>query len=78
MGEEHVEAPEERLRELEIELIEERKPTLPPSTYPWDSFDRRNQLWTRKETLERAKVQRARTELWQWLRRVFTLGLWRN
>ena len=39
---------EERLREMEIELIEDRKLTLPPSTYPWDGFDRRNQLWRRK------------------------------
>lgn len=44
------------LRELEIELIEDRKLTLPPSTYPWDSFDRRNQLWRRKQALERAKA----------------------
>ena len=69
---------EERLRELEIELIEEHKLTLPPSTYPWDSFDRRSQLWARKEVLERARVQRARAELRQWLRRVFTLELWQS
>ena len=30
---------EERLRELEIELIDDRKLTLPPFTYPWDGFD---------------------------------------
>lgn len=69
---------EERLRELKIKLIEDRKLMLPPSTYLWDGFDRRNQLWTRKQALERARVQRARAELWQWLRRVFTLGLWQS
>ena len=69
---------EERLRELEIELIENRKLTLPPSTYPWDSFDRRNQLWTRRQALERARVQCARAELRRWLWRVLTLGLWRG
>ena len=69
---------EERLRELEIELIEEHKLTLPPSTYPWDGFDRRREIWTRKEALERARVQRARVELRRWLCRVITFGLWRN
>ena len=69
---------EERLRELEIELIKDRKLMLPPSTYPWDSFDRRNRLLTRKQALERARVQRARAELRRWLRRVITFGLWRN
>ena len=69
---------EERMRELEIELIEDRKLTLPPSTYPWDGFDRRNHLWTRRQALERARVQRTRAELRRWLRRVLTLGLWRD
>ena len=69
---------EERLRELEIELIEDRKLTLPPSTYPWDGFDRRRELWTRKQALERARVQRARAELRQWLRGVITFGLWKS
>ena len=31
-------AARERVLELEIELIEERKLTLPPATYPWDGF----------------------------------------
>ena len=69
---------EERLRELEIELIEDRKLTLPPSTYLWDGFDRRRELWTRKQALERARVQRARAELRRWVRRVITFGLWRH
>ena len=67
---------EERLRELEIRLIEDHKLTLPPSTYPWDSFDRRSNLWTRKEALSRARVERARAEFRRWLRRVLTLRLW--
>ena len=71
-------AAEERLRELEIELIEDHELTLPPSTYPWDSFDRRSHLWTRKEALNRARVERARAELRRWLRRVLTLRLWRD
>ena len=70
-----MEVTEEQTRELEVELIEGRKLTLPPSTYLWDGFDRRNQLWTCKQVLERAQVQRARAELWHWLRRVITFGL---
>lgn len=54
---------EERPRVLEIKLIEDRKLALPQSTYPRDSFDRRNQLWTRRQALERARVHRARAEL---------------
>ena len=69
---------EERLRELEVEMIEERRLTLPPSTYPWDGFDRRSQLWTRRQALGRARVERARARLRRWIRRVLTLGLWRN
>ena len=66
---------EEPTRELEIELIEDRKLMLPPSTYPWGGFDRRRELWVRRQALERARVQRARADLWHWLRRVFTIGL---
>ena len=66
------------MRELEIEMIEEHGLTLPPATYPWDGFDRRNELWSRRQTLERVRVGRARAQLRQSLRRVLTLGLWRN
>ena len=67
----------ERMLELEIELIDRHELTLPPRTYPWDSFDRRSHLWTRKEALSRARVERARADLRQWLRRKLTFGLWR-
>ena len=68
----------ERMRELEIELIGERELTLPPRTYPWDSSDRRDELWRRTQALERARVERARAQIRRWTRRVLTLGLWRN
>ena len=71
-------AARERVLELEIELIEERKLTLPPATYPWDGFGRREQVWRRRQSLRRARTARARAELRRLLRRVLTFGLWRD
>ena len=69
---------EERMRALEIELIGERELTLPPRTYPWDGSDRRDEVWRRTQALERARVERARAQIRRWIRRVLTLGLWRD
>ncbi len=69
---------EERMRELEIELIGGRELTLPPRTYPWDGSDRRDEVWRRTKALERARVERARAQIRSWIRRVLTLGRWRN
>ena len=69
---------EERMRELEIELIGERELTLPPRTYPWDGSDRRDEVWRRTQALERARVERARAQIRRWIRRVLTLGRWRD
>ena len=69
---------EERIRELEIELIGERELTLPPRTYPWDGSDRRDEVWRRTQALERARVERSRAQIRRWTRRVLTLGLWRD
>ena len=68
----------ERMLELEIGLIGERELTLPPRTYPWDGSDRRDELWRRTQALERARVERARAQIRRWIRRVLTLGLWRD
>ena len=68
----------ERTLELEIEMIGEHELTLPPRTYPWDGPDRRKQLWMRTQALDRVRVERARAQLRRWLRRVLTLGLWRD
>ena len=67
---------EERMRELEIAMIEEHKLTLPPARYPWDNFDRRDEVWWRRQTLARVRGERIRAHLRRWLRRVLTLGLW--
>ena len=69
---------EERMRELEIAMIGEHELTLPPATYPWDRFDRRDEVRRRTQALNRVRVERARAQLRRWLRRVLTLGLWRR
>ncbi|MDD9994914.1 MAG: hypothetical protein OXS35_04095, partial [Dehalococcoidia bacterium] len=68
----------ERVLKLEIVLIEKHGLTLPPASYPWDQFDRRDQLWERERGLDRARVERNRALLRRWLRRVITFGLWRS
>ena len=69
---------EERLLELEIEMIDKHGLTLPHRTYPWNSSERRNEVRRKQQVLEEVRVDRARAQLRLWLRRVFTLGLWRN
>ncbi|MXY98637.1 MAG: hypothetical protein F4Z29_13065 [Gemmatimonadetes bacterium] len=69
---------EERLRELEIELIGERGLTVPPDTDPWDSLSRRTQVRWRTQTLERVHRERVLAQIRQWIRRILTLGRWRN
>ena len=66
----------ERVMELEIELIEERDMMLPPWTYPWDQWDRRQSLRWRREALEGTRADRARAELIRKLLRIVTFGLW--
>lgn len=68
----------ERVLELELELIEGHDLTLPPSTYPWDRPDRRQNLRRRKESLKETRADRARAELLQRLLRLLTFGLWRR
>ena len=67
-----------RVLELETELIDTHKLTLPPSTYPWDGFDRREQLRLRELYMENARKNRRRALLRRWLRRILTFGLWRK
>ena len=64
----------ERWLELEVELIETHKLTLPPTTYPWDWGDRRQEVRRRNETLDEIMVDRKMLRL----RRFLTFGLWRK
>ena len=69
---------QERVLTSEIALIDKYGLTLPPASYPWDQFDRRDQLWERNRDLDRVRVERNRALLRRWLRRVFTFNIWRN
>lgn len=64
---------EERIRELEVGMLDEHGLTLPPEKQPLYGLDRRDQLIWRKETLR--EVRRALA--WRYLlRKVVTFGLW--
>ena len=69
---------EERVRELEVAMLERHGLTLPPETEPLCGLDRSSQLNWRKETLNEVRVTRARRELLCSVRQVLTLGLWRK
>ena len=49
---------EERMRGLEIDLIEDHGVTLPPATYPWTEGERRSEVRSRTMTLERVRGER--------------------
>ena len=69
---------QEPMLELEIAIVGEHELTLPPASFPWDQFDRQDQLWERTQDLKRVRAERERALLRRWLRRVLTVGLWRN
>ena len=68
---------EERIRELEVAMLEDHGLTLPPETEPLRGLDRSSQLNWRRETLREVRVTRARRELLRSVWRMLTLGLWR-
>ena len=69
---------ERRLWELEIVLIRDHELTLPPASYPWDRFDRRDEVWALERALADARTERRRALFWLGVRRVLTLGMWRK
>ena len=69
---------QEPMLEMEIALVGEHELTLPPASFPWDEFDRRDKVWERTQDLKRVRAERNRALLRRWLRRVLTLGLWRK
>ena len=69
---------QEPMLELELAIVEEHGLTLPPASFPWDEFDRRDKVWERTQDLKRVRAERNRALLRRWLRRVLTLGLWRK
>ena len=69
---------EERIRQLEVTMLEQHGLTLPPETQPLRGLDRSSQLNWRKVTLHNVRKALAWAELRRWVRRVMTLGLWRK
>ena len=66
---------QERMLELELAIVEEHGLTLPPASFPWDKFDRRDQVWERRQDLKRVRAERNRALLRRWLRRVLTVEM---
>ena len=69
---------QEQMLELELAIVGKHELTLPPASFPWDEFDRRDKVWELTQDLKRVRAERNRALLRRWLRRVVTLGLWRN
>ena len=66
---------EERVRELEVAMLEEHGLTLPPEKQPLHGLWRSSQLNWRRETLHEVR----RAVAWRHLlRRILTLNLWRR
>ena len=68
-------AAEERLLEVEVELLETHGMTLPPEKRPLRGFDRNGQTTWRRKALFNTRRERARQERLRWVRRALTLGL---
>ena len=64
---------QEPMLEKEIALVGEHELTLPPASFPWDQFDRRDKVWELTQDLKRVRAERNRALLRRWLRRVLTL-----
>ena len=71
-------AVQEPMLELELAIAGEHGLTLPPASFPWDEFDRRDKVWELTQDLKRVRAERNRALLRRWLRRVLTVGLWRK
>ena len=70
---------QEPMLEMEIALVWEHELTLPPASFPWDEFDRRDQVWELAQDLKRVRAERNRALLRRWLRpRPHPVGLWRK
>ncbi len=67
-----------RMCELELLIVGDHELTLPPWTYPWDESRRRDELLWVKGALIAARWELVQALFWRWVRRVLTLGLWRN
>ena len=69
---------EERIRELEVAMLEEHGLTLPPEKKPLTGLWRRSQLNWRRQALYDTRRARVKRELLRWVRRILTVGRWRK
>ena len=69
---------EEKLLTLELAMLEEHGLTLPPEKQPLRGFGRKGQTSWRWTALHDTRVVLRKRELLRWVRRVCTLGLWRQ
>ena len=56
-------AVQEPILELELAIAGEHGLTLPPASFPWDEFDRRDKVWERTQDLKRVRAERNRALL---------------
>ena len=67
---------EERIRELELAMLEEHGLTLPPETEPLRGMWRDGQTGWRRKALDRVQRERRKRERIRLVRRVLTIGVW--
>ena len=68
----------ERIMELEIAMIERHGLTLPPAASPMHPSEKSSYLDWRRRALEDLRKERVKREVLSRLRRVLSLGLWRE
>ncbi len=68
----------ERIMELEIAMIDEQGLTLPPATSPMYPWERETHLGWRRRALDDLRWERKGQEVWSRVRRVLSLGLWKE
>ena len=64
--------------ELEIAVIQDHGLTLPPATSPMHPSERESHLGWRRRALDDLRRERARREMLGGLRRVLSLGRWKE
>ncbi len=69
---------QERLLTLDLAMFEEHELTVPPALQPVKSLARRDHTRWRWKALYRTQVSIRKRKLLRWLRRLLTVGLWRN
>ncbi len=67
---------DERLLQLELELVGGHGLTLPPADRPWDGIRRQSELRVLDQALQQVRRERRRAQLRHWGVRLLTLGLW--